>query len=82
MPATTITISAAASRLAMREQPVQAGHADVEDPLDPVARQLGGQGRLLGDRHVGGPRADHRDRAAAELGRRRRPTTTARGTGR
>ena len=44
----------------LAEQPMEAGDADVVEPIDRVAHQLGGDGRFLGDRQVGG--AGGRDR--------------------
>ena len=39
--------------LALAEHAMNAGDADVVQPLDAVAHQVGGDGRLLGDRQVG-----------------------------
>ena len=36
------------------EQPVEAGDADVVQPIDGVAHDLGGDRRFLGDRQIGG----------------------------
>ena len=47
------------------EQPVEAGHADVGDHVDPGPVDPRGQRRLGGDRGVGGAGADDGDRAAA-----------------
>ena len=61
IPATTIRISAALDTRALSDQAMNAGHAHVEQSFHRVARQLGGQGRLLGDGDVAGPGADHGD---------------------
>ena len=45
--------------LALAEQAMEAGDADVVQPVDLVAHQLGGAGRLFGDRQV--RRAGRRD---------------------
>ena len=42
-----------AKALVFAEQAVEAGDADVVQPLDRVAHHLGGDRRLLGDRQVG-----------------------------
>ena len=53
MPATTMIDPCGASALALAEQPVQPGDADVVQPRDLVAHQLGGSRRLFRDRQVG-----------------------------
>ena len=65
MPATTIEHARLAELRQVVEQAVQPGHADVVDPLDVVAHQLGGDGGLLGHRQVGGAGADKADAASA-----------------
>ena len=50
---------------ALAEQPVQAGDADVVQPLDVVAHQLGRARRLFRDRQVRGAGGGHDDRALA-----------------
>ena len=45
----------------VRDEAMQPGDAAVVDPLHTVAHGLGGDGGLLGHRHVGGARAHHRD---------------------
>ena len=68
-----MTTSGLLDARAVREQPVQPRDADVEEALDPVAGELGGQRGLLGHRDVGGSGADHGDRPAPAVGRGRRP---------
>ena len=65
MPATTMMTRAAARRRALAEQAVESGDADVVQPLDVVAHQLGRARRLLGDRQVGGAGGGDDDRALA-----------------
>ena len=67
MPATTTITSALLERLAIGARAAGASPATPTSkmPLDAVARQLGGQRRLLGDRDVGGAGADDRDRRRA-----------------
>ena len=50
------------------EEPMQAGHARVVDPLDAVPPHLRGHRRLLRDREIGGPGRDDDDEPDA-LGR-------------
>ncbi len=47
------------------EQAVEAGDADVVQPVDRVAHDLGGDRGLLGDRQVGGAGGGDEDRAPA-----------------
>ncbi len=55
----------------VREQPMDAGDADVVQARDAVARQLGRQRRFLGDRQVGRAGSNHQDLSAADDRRRR-----------
>ena len=71
MPATTMMTRAAIEAVVFAEQPVEAGDADVVQPIDRVAHDLGGDGRFLGDRQVGRAGGGDQDRAAAR--RRRLP---------
>jgi hypothetical protein len=49
------------------EQTVDAGDADIEQPIDGVAHYLCGHARLLGDRQVGGAGRGDKDGAAPRL---------------
>ena len=51
----------------LAEQAVDAGDADVEQPIDRVAHHLGRDARFLGDRQIGCARRRDEDRAAAGL---------------
>ena len=65
MPATTITTRARCSRVVFAEQTVQAGDADVVEPVDRVAHDLRGDRRLLGDGQIGRAGAGDEHRADA-----------------
>ena len=65
MPATTMITRAPSRRDALREQAMQARDADVVQPIDRVAQQLGGHRRFFGHRHVRGAGAAQRNRAHA-----------------
>ena len=52
----------------LRQQAVNAGHADVGDQLDRVAHQPRGHHGLFGYRQVTGARADHGNRSLAGNG--------------
>ena len=49
--------------LAMGEQAMQAGDADIEDALDAVAHDFGGDGGFFGDRRIAGAGRDDDDGA-------------------
>ncbi len=53
-----------------RQQAMEAGDADVVQPVDRVAHQLGGDGRLFGDREVRRSGARDQHRAVAARGSR------------
>ena len=55
------------------EQPVQAGDADVVQPIDRIPHDLGGDRRFLRHGQVGGPGRGDQDRSAAA---RRRAATS------
>ena len=69
MPATTMIDAGRGEPCALAEQAVDAGDADVVEPVDVVAHQLRGARRFLGDRQVGGAGGGDEDRALARASR-------------
>ena len=65
MPATTMMTRAAFRRACSPSSRWSAGDADVVEPVDRVAHQLGGDRRFFGDRQVGGAGGGDEDGAAA-----------------
>ena len=51
------------------EQAMDAGDADVEQPIDRVAHHFGRDARFLGDRQIGRARGRDENRAAARAAR-------------
>jgi hypothetical protein len=61
MPAQTISTRADCSECFLRQQAMNAGHADVGDQLDRVAHQARGHHGFFGHRQIAGSGADHGD---------------------
>ena len=55
------------------QEPVEAGDADVVEPVDGVAHRLGTDGRFLGDGQVGGP-GGRNEGPSPSLGRAGQPS--------
>ena len=65
MPATTITTAARVRASAPRQEPVDAGDADVGQPRDVLPERSGGHRRFLGDRQIARPGGHDQDRSDA-----------------
>ncbi len=62
-----MTTRAADQARVLAEQAMDAGHTDIEQPVDRVAHHFGGDARLLGHRQIGGARRGDENRSAARL---------------
>ena len=60
---------AEAEAIAFAEHTMDAGDADVVEPLDAVAHHVGGDDRFLGDRQIGRAGGGDDDRAPARRAR-------------